>query len=73
MPELTDEEFFSILGVAPKRENLEDLVSVPPEASDLPSLVNADGTRYPARRNSPNLLRASGTPTADQGVTKPVR
>ncbi len=73
MPELTDEEFFSILGVAPKRENLEDLVSVPPEASDLPSLVNADGTRYPARRNSINLLRATGMPVADSGATKLAR
>ncbi|KAF0241708.1 MAG: hypothetical protein FD180_4302 [Planctomycetota bacterium] len=70
MPELTDEEFFSILGVSPQRENLENLVSVPPEASDLPALVNADGTQYPARRNAPNVLRpvapASSLPHASK-------
>ena len=58
MPELSDEEFFAILGVAPKHERLDDHLTVSPEVSDMPALVNADGTRYLARRNAPNLLQA---------------
>ena len=73
MPELTDEEFFAILGVAPKREDLESHVAVPPEASDLPALVNADGTRYPARRNASNQLRPAAQHVAEQHVPEGAR
>ncbi|MCE9581753.1 MAG: hypothetical protein K8T20_04465 [Planctomycetes bacterium] len=66
MPELTDEEFFALMGIAPKHQDLESLESVPPEVPELPALVNADGTRYPARRNAPNELRPVSMPRTDK-------
>lgn len=70
MPELTDEEFFALIGFAPKRQDLEGHVSVPPEVSELPSLVNADGSRYPARKTALNVLLPAPDPIAEVQATR---
>lgn len=58
MPELSDEEFFAILGVGSQRRNLEDNLAVAAEVSDMPALVNADGTRYAPRRTVAQSLNS---------------